>query len=131
MLDIYDAFPVLAEGIIVHEFQNIYYFMTKPKLIKISRNNPIEKSYFEVDDLTIEGKFFNTYLRKTDRVSKLESSFLDDAGNGYWSATAIFEKVDLQLLYQIDDVEKKAKLAIAQQKLALEHEAQVTQLKQK
>ena len=41
VLDIYDAFPVLTEGIIVQEFQHIYYFMTKPKLIEINRNNPI------------------------------------------------------------------------------------------
>ena len=109
VLDIYDAFPVLAEGIIVHEFQHIYDFMTKPKLIEISRTNPIEKSYFEVDGLTIEGIFFNSYLRKTDRVSKLESFFLDDARSGFWSVTAVFEKVDLELLHQIDDVEKNTK----------------------
>ena len=109
VLDVYDAFPVLAEGIIVHEFQHIYDFMTKPKLIEISRTNPIEKSYFEVDGLTIEGIFFNTYTSKTDRVSKLENFFLDDARSGYWSVTAIFEKVDLHLLHKIDDVEKNTK----------------------
>ncbi len=106
LIDAYEAFPILVEGIIVHEFQHVYDFATKPRLIEISRSNPIEKSYFEVDGITIEGIYFNSYRTKSDNISRLENFFLAEINSGFWSVIAIFDRVDLQLLHQIDDVEK-------------------------
>jgi len=109
VLDAYEVFPVLIEGIIVHEFQHVYDFLTKPELIEISRTNPIEKTYFEVDALTIEGIYFNTYRTESDEITPLERFFVGDAESGFWSLTAVFERADIQLLHQIDEVEKNVK----------------------
>ncbi|SHJ56424.1 hypothetical protein SAMN04488028_101518 [Reichenbachiella agariperforans] len=109
LIDAYDPFPLLVEGIIIHEFQHVYDFINKPELIQISRGNPIEELYFEVDAISLEGIFFKSYRTESDTMSSIERFFMNDARNRFWGVTAVFEKVDLRLLHRIDNIEKELK----------------------
>lgn len=107
LIDIYDLFPELVYGILIHEFQHLYDFYTNRELIEISRQNNIEKIYFEVDALYIELLFFRIYTTKSDNRTQLEKYMSHESNQNLEGPTLLFLNVDLNLLHEIDAIKNK------------------------
>jgi hypothetical protein len=115
VIDAYKYFPYLIQGIIIHEFQHLYDFYTNRELIEISINNQIEKTYFEMDALTLEALFIKTYIGKRENLSPIEMYLLADIDNNLLGSATLFQKVDLGLLHRIDAI-KDQNISFAQGK---------------
>lgn len=107
VIDGYKYFPYLIQGIIIHEFQHLYDFYTNREMIEISKNNHIEKTYFEMDALTLEALFIKIYVGKRDNLSPIEMYLLRDIDNDLLGSATLFQKVDLELLHYIDAIKDK------------------------
>lgn len=108
VLDLHNQFPLLAEAIIMHEFQHLYDGITKPDMLR-TKENPIENTYYELDGVFIEGLYISYYSLPKDRRSKLDRYFAYDLQNGMESIALIFTNVDITLLHQLDEVRSFAK----------------------
>jgi len=103
--DAYDDFPSLIQAIVIHEVQHLSDFISNRSQIAVSENNPIEKTYFEIDGLYQESRFIKAYVGKATNLSPVESYILTD--DNLLGSAILFEMVDLDLLHQMDDIKSK------------------------
>jgi hypothetical protein len=105
VIDKYNYFPFLIQGIIIHEFQHLNdLFLNKNQMV-VSENNPIEKTYFEMDALYQESQFIKTYVGKRKNLSPIEGYLLAD--ENLLGTAILFQEVDLELLHSMDDIKAK------------------------
>jgi hypothetical protein len=104
VLDVYKTFPYLSHGIIIHEFQHLHDFYNHSDLMVISDKNPIEKSYFEIDGLTLEALYFKYYTPEGAVQSAFEKYLASDIDNGLAGTATLFEQVDISVLHQMDNI---------------------------
>jgi hypothetical protein len=102
--DNYESYPTLIFGIILHEFQHLYDFSNNRELIEISKNNQIEKTYFEIDALILEALFLKTYAQGKANLSPLEKYLIKDIDKNMSGSAMIFCETDLVLLHKVDAI---------------------------
>lgn len=107
VLKAYQKYPNLVHAILIHEMQHIYDFYNNQGLFEISKNNCIEKTYFEVDALTMEALFLNNYVNETKNLSLIERFFIADFKNQLDNTYKLFNEVDINILHQIDNIKNK------------------------
>jgi hypothetical protein len=104
IIDKYHKHPELVYAIIISTFQNAYDYYTNNRLFLISATNKIEKSYFEIDAMTVEALFLKTYIKDKSKLGYVEKYLLSDLDNGLVGSATLFSKTDLDLLHQMDNL---------------------------
>lgn len=103
ILDLHDAFPLLAEAIVMHEFQHLYDGLTKPEMF-VTKDNPIEEAYYEVDGIYIEALFIRYYRTPSDKRTTFDKYLDYDLDYGLESIALIATNCDLSFLHYIDEI---------------------------
>ena len=109
IVDKYDKFPALAFAVIINTFQSASDFYNNKELFLISTNNPIEKTYFETDAMTLEALFLNVYMKDSHQLGFLEKYLIADLKNGMDGSAILFCKTDLELLHSMDNIRSEGK----------------------
>ncbi len=109
VVDKYQNHPALIYAIIIHTFQNAYDYYNNQDLFIISTENPIEKTYFEIDALTLEALFLYVYMKDYPNLGYLEMLLITDLTNNLRSSIILFKKTDLTLLHKIDNLKSENK----------------------
>lgn len=104
IVDNYESYPALIYAIIIHTFQAAYDYYNNQDLFLVSIYNPIEKTYFELDAMTIEAIFLNTYMKNHPNIGYFEKYLMADLQNNLYGSATLFKKTDLELLHQIDNL---------------------------
>ena len=107
VVDKYKKFPTLVYAIIINTFQSAYDYYNNQQLFLIGMRNPIEKTFFEVDAMTVESIFINVYLKNHPTLGRLEKYLISDLPNGLYGSAMIFKETDLGLLHQMDELKSK------------------------
>lgn len=101
----YKLFPTLIHAIIMHELQHITDIKTNPIKIALSeKGNLIEKFYFEVDALVIEGLFLKHYVEPYQTLTPFEAFLASDLERGMINVVNLFVCTDLELTHKMDDI---------------------------
>ena len=108
IVDKYPKYPALVFAILINTFQSAYDFFNNQSLFLISTQNPIEKTYFKIDALTVEGLFLKTYVKDSpNTLGYFEKLLIVDLSNGLTNASSLFEETDLGLLHKIDMIKSE------------------------
>lgn len=102
IVETYKKHPSIIKAIFIHEFQHIYDMKTKPKLVKISKNNQIEELYFEIDALYIEALFIENYIEPKTNLSPLEKYLYNDLQNHMAGVATLIKMADIDLVHKMD-----------------------------
>jgi len=109
IVDKYEKYPALAYAVIINVFQNAYDYYNNKELFLISMNNPIEKTYFETDAMTLEALFLNVYMKDSHHLGFLEKFLIGDLKNGMDGSAFLFCKTDLSFLHSMDNIRSERK----------------------
>jgi len=106
-LDKYKNYPTLIYAILINAFQLGYDYYNNQELFLISLENHIERLYFEMDAITLEALFLNTYFKDKNNFGYLEKYLIVDLQNDMNSSATLFYKTDLTLLHELDNLKSK------------------------
>jgi len=106
-LDKYKNYPILIYAILINAFQLGYDYYNNQELFLISLDNHIERLYFEIDAITLEALFLNTYFKDKNSLGYLEKYLIADLQNDMNSSATLFYKTDLTLLHKLDNLKSK------------------------
>jgi hypothetical protein len=106
-LDKYKNYPTLSYAILINAFQLGYDYYNNQELFLISLDNHIERLYFEMDAITLEALFLNTYFKDKNSFGYLEKYLSADLLNDMNSSSTLFYKTDLTLLHKLDNLKSK------------------------
>jgi len=109
IVDKYERFPALAYAVIINAFQSASDYYNNKELFLISRNNPIEKTYFEIDAIALEALFLNVYMKDSHHLGFLEKYLIADLKNGMYGSAFLFCKTDLSFLHTMDNIRSEGK----------------------
>jgi|SRR5690554_3599962 len=109
IVDKYESNPALIYGIIINTFQAAYDYYNNQELFLISTSNQIEKTYFEMDAMTIEAIFLKVYMKSQPNLGYFEKYLMADLSNNLYGTATLFKKTDLRLLHQIDKLKSEDK----------------------
>ena len=104
IIDKFVKYPALTYAVIINTFQNAYDFYNNKELFLISTNNPIEKTYFETDAMSLEAMFLNVYMKDSHQLGFMEKYLIADLKNGMDGSAILFCKTDLNLLHSMDNI---------------------------
>jgi len=104
-------YPALIYAIIINTFQSAYDYYNNQDLFLISTSNHIEKTYFEIDAMTLEAIFLNVYMKGTTKLGYLEKYLIADLPNNLSGSSILFKKTDLELLHKMDNLKTQDKNA--------------------
>ena len=108
VVDKYPKYPALVHAIIINTFQSAYDYYNNQSLFLISIKNPIEKTYFKIDALTLEGLFLKVYMKDSpNKLGYFEKLLIADLSNNLNSVSTLFEETDLDLLHKIDMIKSE------------------------
>ncbi len=111
VVDKYKNYPALIYAIIINTFQSAYDYYNNQDLFLISTKNQIEKTYFEIDAMTLEAIFLNVYMKSYPKLGYLEKYLIADLSNNLSGSSVLFNKTDLELLHRIDNLKSEKKSA--------------------
>lgn len=111
VVDKYKNYPALVYAIIINTFQSAYDYYNNQDLFKISTKNQIEKTYFEIDAMTLEAIFLSVYMKSHSKLGYLEKYLIADLANNLSGSAVLFKKTDLELLHKIDNLKSEDKSA--------------------
>jgi len=106
-LDKYKNYPALIYAILINAFQLAYDYYNNQELFLISLDNHIERLYFEMDAITLEALFLQTYFKDKNSFGYLEKYLIVDLQNDMNSSATLFYKTDLTLLHELDNLKSK------------------------
>ena len=109
LIDKYPKHPELIYAIIISTFQSAYDYYTNTKLFLIGATNKIEKSYFEMDAMTVEALFLKKYIKDKSKLGYVEKYLVSDLDAGLAGSATLFSKIDLNLLHQINNLKSSQK----------------------
>ena len=107
----YESYPALIYAILINTFQAAYDFYNSQELFLISTSNQIEKTYFEMDAMTLEAIFLYVYMKNHPSLGYFEKYLMADLQNNLYGSATLFKKTDLELLHQIDKLKSEDKNA--------------------
>lgn len=111
IVDKYESYPALIYAILINTFQTAYDYYNSQELFLISTSNEIEKTYFEMDAMTLEAIFLDVYMKNHPNLGYFEKYLIADLQNNLYGSATLFKKTDLELLHQIDKLKSKDKNA--------------------
>lgn len=111
VVDKYKNYPALIYAIIINTFQSAYDYYNNQDLFLISTKNHIEKTYFEIDAMTLEAIFLSVYMKSYPKLGYLEKYLIADLSNNLSGSAVLFKKTDLELLHKIDNLKSENKSA--------------------
>lgn len=111
IVDKYDSNPALIYAILINTFQAAYDYYNNQELFLISTSNQIEKTYFEMDAMTLEAIFLHVYMKSHPNLGYFEKYLMADLQNNLYGSATLFKKTDLKLLHQIDKLKSEDKNA--------------------
>ena len=107
----YKKYPALVYGLLIHSFQNAYDYYNKKEHFILSIDNPIEKTYFEIDALKLESIFLAYNMVGHKKLGYLEKYLMSDVNNNLSSVIKLLKKTDIELLNRMDELKNKDKSA--------------------
>jgi len=108
VVDKYQKYPALVYAIIINTFQSAYDYYNHQRLFLISTKNPIEKTYFKIDALTLEALFLKVYMNDSpNKLGYFEKLLIGDLSYNLNSVSTLFEETDLGLLHKIDMIKSE------------------------
>ena len=113
VIENHKKYPALVYAIMISTFQNAYDYFNNNELFIISLKNPIERLYFEIDALTLEAMFLDTYMKNKTTLGYVEKYIIADLPQNLNGSTTLFRQTDLNLLHKIDALKSTNKSAIA------------------
>lgn len=105
----YASYPFLCYAIVISTFQSAYDFYNNQELFQISLDNPIEKTFFEMDAIAMECMFLSSYAKGSKQLGPVEKLLIFDLQHGLETSSILFFKTDLTLLHRMDDLKSTDK----------------------
>jgi len=109
VIDKYNDYPSLVYAILINTFQYAYDYYNNRNLFLIGLTNNIEKTYFEIDAMTLEAIFLYTYIKDKMNLGYVEKYLIADLQNNMNGSAMLFKKTDLELLHTIDNLKSVEK----------------------
>jgi hypothetical protein len=106
VIDKYNEFPSLVNAIVINSFQYAYDYYNNQELFIIGFTNHIEKTYFDIDAMTLEAIFLHNYVQDRKTLGYVERYLIADLKNNMNGSATLFRKIDLELLHKIDNLKK-------------------------